>query len=579
MREHGRYKDDKRAKTSKVHTTTSRSPFSANILVDTLPRSYKRISLDYDGIKCRIFSTTLTGPAQLWFGTLAPNSIHSFEDLQTRFLRQFASSRRVGKSALSLMDIKQDQNETLREYTARSNLTALEVPEAKSHIKNCTYVRGLKLGLFFDELQIRPAWDFDDIMARLPGYLQLEDARMARKAENDKHKAKRAEATPEQSNRNQDQAAPFRGLPSRALPPQTEVPPRQQPTVNEVNRFDEYTPLNIPQEEIFHIIKNQPFFKAPGTYRDGQPQPGPNNKLCKYHNSYGHYTKQCGHLKHQLEFLVRQGNLDQFIARGNEGQGQRQDQGNDQRQAQGNDRNRCPEENRDQHKGAVQGRALPPPQKGNTYDFRREWDTNFQSGQETSRAGGKVGVLPQADSGSAVNILYLECLQNMGIEANIEPMNALLFGFGGEIVMPMGFVELPVTLGRTDACKTRMIRFLVVDMPKPSYNVILGRPALTAFRAVISMFHLKMKFPIAGGRVGEVWGDKKMSKECHVRILTHSSGQKRERIAEGPDTRKKGKVGDVAALAEEWQELTELLNDRDNTEKSALVSISGFQTP
>ncbi|XP_057779819.1 uncharacterized protein LOC130998421 [Salvia miltiorrhiza] len=222
-----------------------------------------------EGIKCRIFSTTLTGPAQLWFGTLAPNSICSFDELQVRFLRQFASSRRVGKSAISLMDIKQDQNETLREYTARFNLAALEVPEAESQIKNCAYVRGLKPGLFFDELQIRPARDFDDIMSRLPGYLQLEDARMARKAENDKHKAKRAEQAPEKQ-RHQDRA-PFRGLPPRVPPPQAEGPPRQQRTVNEVTRFDEYTPLNKTPEEIFHLIKNQPFFKAPGTYRDGQP--------------------------------------------------------------------------------------------------------------------------------------------------------------------------------------------------------------------------------------------------------------------------------------------------------------------
>ncbi|XP_057775214.1 uncharacterized protein LOC130994197 [Salvia miltiorrhiza] len=176
------------------------------------------------------------------------------------------------------------------------------------------------------------------------------------------------------------------------------------------------------------------------------------------------------------------------------------------------------------------------------------------------------------DSGSVVNILYLECLQKMGIEANIEPTNSPLFGFGGEIVMPLGFVELPVTLGRADACKNRMTRFLVVDMPSPSYNVILGRPALTAFRAVISMFHLKMKFPLEDGRVGEVWGDQRVSKECHVKMLSNSSGQKRERLTEGPDARKKGKVGEVHAPAEERRELADLLKDRDSTEKTALVS-------
>ncbi|XP_057779214.1 uncharacterized protein LOC130997771 [Salvia miltiorrhiza] len=323
---------------SKVHTTNSRSPFSADILADTLPRSYKPISLDYDGttdpevhlnrfeglvtlhmytkgIKCRIFSTTLTGPAQLWFGTLAPNS---------------------------------DQNETLREYTARFNLAALEVLETESQIKNCAYVRGLKPGLFFDELQIRPARDFDDIMARLPGYLQLEDARMARKAENDKHKAKRAEDAPERNNRNQ---GPFRGLP--------------------------------PREEIFHLIKNQPFFRAPRTYRDGQRQQGPNNKLCEYHNSYEHYTKHCGHLKHQLELLARQGNLDQFIAKWNEGQGQRPEQGNDRRQDQGNNKDRRLEENRDNRRGPVEGRVPPFP-------FRREVHMIFgENGIPTSNRAKK----------------------------------------------------------------------------------------------------------------------------------------------------------------------------------------------
>ncbi|XP_057808507.1 uncharacterized protein LOC131022985 [Salvia miltiorrhiza] len=458
-------------------------------------------------------------------------------------------------------------------------------------------------------------------MARLPGYLQLEDARIARKAENDKHKAKKAEDTTERYNRNQDRA-PFRGLPPRVPPHQSEGPPRQQRTVNEVNRFDEYTPLNKSPEEIFHLIKNQLFFRAPGTYRDGQPQQGPNNKLCEYHNAYGHYTKHCGHLKHQLEFLVRQGNLDQFIAKRNEDQVQRPEQRNEPRQDQGNNRDRRQEENRDNRRGGAEGRVPPFPYRREVHMIFGEngTPTSNRAKKQVSRAvnseyypkqvmeitgaaeepiisfgaedlrtlmyphddalvitadiAGCIVHRVFVDSGSAVNILYLECLQNMGVEAHIEPTNAPLFGFGREMVMSIGFVELSLSLGNADASKTKVIQFLVVDMPKPSYNVILGRPALTTFRAIISMFHLKMKFPIGGGRVGEVWGDQKMSKACHVQMLTHSSGQKRERITEGPDTRKKGKVGEITAPVEERQELAELLNDRDSTEKSALVSTS-----
>ncbi|XP_057793079.1 uncharacterized protein LOC131009684 [Salvia miltiorrhiza] len=57
-------------------------------------------------------------------------------------------------------------------------------------------------------------------------------------------------------------------------------------------------------------------------------------------------------------------------------------------------------------------------------------------------------------------------------------------------------------------------------------------------------------------------------------MLTHSAGQKRERVTEGLDTRKKGKVGEVNASAEERQELADVLKDRDSTEKTTLVSTS-----
>ncbi|KAL0394802.1 UNVERIFIED_CONTAM: hypothetical protein Slati_4446400 [Sesamum latifolium] len=53
--------------------------------------------------------------------------------------------------------------------------------------------------------------------------------------------------------------------------------------------------------------------------------------------------------------------------------------------------------------------------------------------------------------------------------------------------------------------KTCMLKFLVVDVPS-AYNVILGRLTVNAFQAVISTYHMKIKFPTPGG-VGEVQGD------------------------------------------------------------------------
>ena len=56
-----------------------------------------------------------------------------------------------------------------------------------------------------------------------------------------------------------------------------------------------------------------------------------------------------------------------------------------------------------------------------------------------------------------------------------------------------------------------MVKFLVVDTPF-AYNVILGRLGLNLFRAVISPYHLKIKFPTDNG-IGEVACDQKEAKK------------------------------------------------------------------
>ncbi|XP_057775268.1 uncharacterized protein LOC130994247 [Salvia miltiorrhiza] len=108
------------------------------------------------------------------------------------------------------------------------------------------------------------------------------------------------------------------------------------------------------------------------------------------------------------------------------------------------------------------------------------------------------------DSGSTVNIIYKDCLTAMALDATLKPTGNPLFGFTGESILSLGSLELPMTWRKEGASQTRILKFLVVDFPKPSYNIIIGWPALNAFQAVISMYHLKMKFPLENDRVGEV---------------------------------------------------------------------------
>ena len=84
-------------------------------------------------------------------------------------------------------------------------------------------------------------------------------------------------------------------------------------------------------------------------------------------------------------------------------------------------------------------------------------------------------------------------------------VNSPLVGFGGIKVQPVGTISLPVVVGAYPQQTTKSVNFLVVDCSS-SYNAIIGRPTLNSWKAVISTYHLSVKFPTEHG-VGQVQGN------------------------------------------------------------------------
>ncbi|KAL0284886.1 UNVERIFIED_CONTAM: hypothetical protein Scaly_2835200 [Sesamum calycinum] len=110
------------------------------------------------------------------------------------------------------------------------------------------------------------------------------------------------------------------------------------------------------------------------------------------------------------------------------------------------------------------------------------------------------------DSGDSTNILFYEAYQQMELN-NIppKPLDTSLYDFAGNVVHPLGQILLPLSLGMEPNRKTKMIRFLIVDMPS-AYNIILWQPTLNVVQVVVSTYHMKVKFP-AGVEIGEVIGN------------------------------------------------------------------------
>ena len=102
----------------------------------------------------------------------------------------------------------------------------------------------------------------------------------------------------------------------------------------------------------------------------------------------------------------------------------------------------------------------------------------------------------------------------MGIgREKLEPVNACLHGFSGERVLPLGSVQLVLTLGDPPCQATITVRFLIVDAPS-AYNMLLGRPSLNTIRVVPSAYHMVIKFPTTN-RVGMVRGNYRIARECY----------------------------------------------------------------
>ena len=102
----------------------------------------------------------------------------------------------------------------------------------------------------------------------------------------------------------------------------------------------------------------------------------------------------------------------------------------------------------------------------------------------------------------------------MGIgREKLEPASTHLRGFSKEKVLPLGSIQLVLTLGDPPSQATTIVRFLIVDAPS-TYNMLLGRSSLNAIKAIPSAYHMVIKFPTING-VGIVRGDQRMAKECY----------------------------------------------------------------
>ena len=333
----------------------------------------------------------------------------------------------------------------------------------------------------------------------------------------------------------QEQSPKRRGnLRDRLGPPQAEGR-RHYPS-------QRFTPLTASVSQVLHEVRNEQFLRWP-TQMKSDPATRDNTKYCEFHRDYEHRTDNCIQLRREIEYLIQRGYLRRFISPRKQAQNQTQNQSQAPTQqpplqhqqplgeihvisggfAGGGESSSARKAHlrsiRSANMGEVQA-VSKLPRIDTTITFS---DSDLEGCQHPHDDPLVVNAIVAnttvhrvlVDNGCSADIIFATAFDKMGIgRKKLDPVSTHLRGFSGEKVLPLGSIQLVLTLREPPCQATTTTRFLIVDAPSAT-NMLLGRPSLNAIKAIPSAYHMIVKFPTVNG-VGTVRGDQRVARECYT---------------------------------------------------------------
>ena len=274
-----------------------------------------------------------------------------------------------------------------------------------------------------------------------------------------------------------------------------------------------YTPLNTIREQILMQIQHRNLLVPPAPMK-GDPNKRDRSKYCRFHQDFGHDTSNCYQLKGQIEALVQQGQLREFVERviaerritppmvqqqqqqpvppaplaeNNNPVGELNDvrtifggpETGDSSRARKSYAREAKDFDGAQYVNMTEHIAKFSKMENVAITFTEEEAKKLLHPHNDALvislriANSRVHRI-LVDNGSSADILFKSALTRINLGgAKLTPVLTPLYGFAGECVRAEEVITLPVTMGEDLAQVTRMVNFLVVDHPSV-YNAIIG---------------------------------------------------------------------------------------------------------
>ncbi|XP_042415453.1 uncharacterized protein LOC122004668 [Zingiber officinale] len=350
----------------------------------------------------------------------------------------------------------------------------MDIPTISSETMMHAFTQGLIDRDFFHSLIRKPPRDYDNILKKASEYINVEEAQTARKKEASSEPLSSAER------RSMVSHQPPRGPRAEGTRSHQETRPHavQHVAVDRPKQKEKvWTPMfcslhqsathNTRDCRSLGLIAHPP----PRSYRRRSPSPD----RCHRHQSTGRrVTRESPERQHHHQPRVNPGVSQERM------KPSAREEENRSNTARGRDQKSHARQLRIHEVGCSQERAQGPKISFGPIDLE--------------------GVEVSYDDALIIQAKTFDQLQINGAE--LLPMTTPLYGFTSNEVLPVGQTRLAISLGEELLQRTRTTNFIVVDAPS-AYNVILGRPTLNKFRAVVLTFCQKIKFPVED-KVGEV---------------------------------------------------------------------------
>jgi len=262
-----------------------------------------------DAVRCKLFMSTLTGMAMVWFISLPEGHITSFGQLSRLFREQYLANRAPAPVSYDLFDVKQYQGETLKEYISRFGAQVVKMGTTDEPMIVYAFRKGVCPGSFSKSLNRSRPKTFAEVRRRAVEHITSEGEAYEKcmnaaptrpRAQMHAQPARVHGTTTERKNQDRRRTYETR---------------RTQPRGRSEGMREGNRPLRhnfVVELKDLIVVPNIADRLRPPVKSDKVLGPH-KESWCEFHEAFGHHINNCLALGYQLDELVKNDFLKDYI--------------------------------------------------------------------------------------------------------------------------------------------------------------------------------------------------------------------------------------------------------------------------